>query len=245
MEFETGDEHFGSIEIRQDGKGKLKEFFAHFPYGGTAVIADRGKVRKERFQPYAFRHAIEIAKPFQEMIDKGLQAVADDAADAASRKAFLKELEANLATRDRLRQIDLLVGHSFNRPLASTRNGSLKLKETAQGVTLRAALPPAEERPSWMIDAIASVRSGLMRGLSPGFRIPPRSAVPSAVSIVQEAAEEGGAFIRNIHEALLYEFSLVTRPSYAGAALGVRQEDLAAAGEEVETDERARVWLYR
>ena len=47
----------GSLEIRQEGGARL--LVGRFPYGSTATIRDRGPVRKERFEPGAFKFAID------------------------------------------------------------------------------------------------------------------------------------------------------------------------------------------
>ena len=69
------------LELRQ--RGRLLS--GRFPYRSTATVRDRGRVRKERFDPGAFAFAVE----------------------------------------DETREIHLLAGHSYDRPLASKRAGSL------------------------------------------------------------------------------------------------------------------------
>ena len=98
-----------------------------FNYSSTATVRDRGRVRKERFEPRAFRFAIE----------------------------------------DETRQIDILVGHSFDKPLASRKAGTLEIADGDDGVTFEARLP--DDPPSWVIDAERAIAAGLMTGLSPGF----------------------------------------------------------------------------
>ena len=50
----------GELEIRQTGKRNTLR--GVFPYGGLAVISDRGRVRKERIAKDAFRYAIDDPK---------------------------------------------------------------------------------------------------------------------------------------------------------------------------------------
>ena len=50
----------GELEIRQAG-GK-RSIRGVFPYGGLAVVSDRGRVRKERIAKDAFRYAIDDPK---------------------------------------------------------------------------------------------------------------------------------------------------------------------------------------
>ena len=47
----------GTLELRQDGHRRTLR--GRFPYNSTAVIADRGRVRKEMFAPRAFRFATQ------------------------------------------------------------------------------------------------------------------------------------------------------------------------------------------
>ena len=194
----------GYLEIRQEGRRPV--LTGRFPYGATATIADRGRVRKERFMPHAFRYAIEVAKPLQEAFAEGFRQAAQQ------------------------RQIDLLLGHSYNRPLASTRTGTLQISDTAAAVEFRATLPPASEQPTWVQDAIFSVQGGLMQGVSPGFSIPPANVVSKAEELIAEAADTD-VMIRQINHAVLHEFSLVTRPSYRETSVDLRAH-FRAQGEE-------------
>ena len=47
----------GGLEVRQEGEAVFVR--GRFPYGVDATMSDRGTVRKERFQPLAFRFAVE------------------------------------------------------------------------------------------------------------------------------------------------------------------------------------------
>ena len=53
-------EPIGELSIRQSGKRRTIR--GVFPYGGLAVVADRGRVRKERIASDAFRYAIDDPK---------------------------------------------------------------------------------------------------------------------------------------------------------------------------------------
>ena len=50
--------------------------------------------------------------------------------------------------------------------------------------------------------------------------------VPNAEELIPDP-EAPGIFIRQINQAVLYEISLVTRPSYKDTELSLRSEDLA------------------
>ena len=47
----------GALELRQSGGART--LHGRFNYNSMATIRDRGRVRKERFEPRAFRFAIE------------------------------------------------------------------------------------------------------------------------------------------------------------------------------------------
>lgn len=185
------------LEVRQEGSGP-PELAGAFPYNDTAVIADRGRVRKERFAPGAFRHSI-LAATAQEAIGGGIQ--------------------------QGLADISLLYGHNFSRPIAGVRAGSLQLRDTRAGVEFVATLPVETQQPSWVRDALLAVRAGLIGGISPGFRVPPAAAVANATDLVPERGNPD-VMIRLIRAAILYELSLVTRPAYRGSAINLRAEGL-------------------
>ena len=143
------------------------------------------------------------------------------------------------------REINILVGHDFNRTLASRATGSLEITDTAAGVAFVANLPPLEDQPTYMVDAVKQIRAGLVGGLSPGFRVPPLDVVPGAETIIPEPGNPSVG-IRLIREAVLSEFSLVTRPAYQDASeIELRAEDMEGVMEELvnEPMRRAILWL--
>ena len=125
------------------------------------------------------------------------------------------------SVEDAQREINLLVGHSFDRPLASKLRGSLELVDGDDALSFRAMLPPEGEQPSWMTDAVLAVKGGLMRGVSPGFNVPPAAAVRNAEELLPEPGNPG-VQIRQINDAVLYELSLVTRAAYADSEIDLR-----------------------
>ena len=141
------------------------------------------------------------------------------------RKESIAPRAFRYAVDDDLHEIDLLRGHDFDSPLGSKQSGTLDLDDTVEGLSFEARLPTEARQPTWMRDTVLAVRSGLIRGISPGFRVPPTSAVANAETLIPEAGNPG-VFIRQINEAVLFELSLVTRPSYVETSVDVRSADL-------------------
>ena len=181
------------LEIRRSGGMRI--LTGRFNYGSTATVRDRGRVRKERFEPRAFRFAIE----------------------------------------DETRQLDILVGHDFGKPIASRKAGTLSIADGDDAVNFEARLP--DDPPSWAVDMEKSIAAGLMVGLSPGFVVPPVLVVPDAERFEPEPGNPG-VQIRVIREAVLREFSVVTAPAYPDAAVDLRADDFGR-----EPKRRRRLWL--
>lgn len=122
--------------------------------------------------------------------------------------------------------IHFLVGHSYDRPLASRAAGTLDLQDTEEALFFDALITEEMASVSYVRDFLAGFASGLIMGLSPGFRIPPARAVKDAETVTEEENDpEAGkhqAIIRTIHAALLYELSAVTVPAYDEAQIEAR-----------------------
>ncbi|WP_417424100.1 HK97 family phage prohead protease [Hoeflea sp.] len=132
-----------------------------------------------------------------------------------------EEIAANAFSyriNDPKEDIHLLVGHSYDKPLASRGAGTFDIRDTPEAVIFDATITPEMQRVSYVQDALAGLAAGLIIGLSPGFRIPPERAVKNAETVSDEGSDPANgmhnAIIRTIWHALLYEFSLVTRPAY-------------------------------
>ena len=54
----------------------------------------------------------------------------------------------------RTAELDLLVGHDFDKPMASRRTGTLEVKDGEDAMTFTAELPAPELQPTYMKDAI-------------------------------------------------------------------------------------------
>ena len=126
------------------------------------------------------------------------------------------------------RKIDLLIGHDFGKPIASRQSGSLVIADSAKAVTFTATLPEEALTPSWVLDVEKAIANGSMTGLSPGFRVPPVSAVPNAERLIPEPGNPG-VQIRQINDAVLREFSIVTAGIYDDSLVELRAEDLDPA----------------
>lgn len=121
-----------------------------------------------------------------------------------------------------MQEVHLLVGHSFDRPLASRGAGTLTLEDTPEALTFAADIASELEDVSYVRDALALLAVGQIAGISPGFRIPPERTVPNAETVEEEDPAEGNALIRTISEAILFELSLVTRPAYSETQVEAR-----------------------
>ena len=124
------------------------------------------------------------------------------------------------------RKIDLLVGHDFGKPIASRQSGTMTIEDSADAVRFVATLPA--NPPSWVVDAELAIRAGTMTGLSPGFKVPPRETVMNAEELLPEPGNPG-VQIRQINQAVLREFSIVTAPTYDDAFIEMRSEDTVNA----------------
>ena len=205
--------HFfdGEIEIRRRGGGSVLS--GAFRYGRTATISDRGRVRKERIAGRAFGWQM---RRFQELQDELAQSLAESAQEAQRIAAIRQELER--------RNVHILAGHDFNRPLGSMLAGNARVVDGDDAIRFEVDLPDPADQPSWMADTVRSVRAGLAGGISPGFRVPPRSAVPDAESLEPEPGNPGVS-IRVIRQAVLFELSVVSRPAFSETTVDVRHEE--------------------
>lgn len=119
-------------------------------------------------------------------------------------------------------EVHLLVGHSFDRPLASRSAGTLELVDSDDALSFAAEIGPEMAEVGYVRDVLAGLAAGLIAGISPGFRIPPERAVKNAESVSEEDPAEGNALVRTIFAAVLFELSLVTRPAYSQTQVEAR-----------------------
>jgi len=126
--------------------------------------------------------------------------------------------------------IHILLGHSYDKPLASRKAQTLILTDSEDALTFEAIITQEVQQTSWAQDFFNAFAAGLIQGISPGFRIPPPRAVKNAETVEDEDPAEGTAIIRNIWAALLYELSFVTRPAYHETEIEERNWDITDSG---------------
>jgi phage head maturation protease len=134
--------------------------------------------------------------------------------------------------------VHLLVGHSYDSPLASKATGTLALRDTAEALTFDARIPPEIAATSYGRDALAMIGAGLAVGISPGFRIPPARTVPDAEDVEEEedegpGSENRGAIVRIVRQALLFELSVVAVAAYKNAIAQIEARDWTLGGAEL------------
>jgi HK97 family phage prohead protease len=135
------------------------------------------------------------------------------------------------------KEIHLLVGHDFDKPLASKLTDSLRLRDRDDALTFEADISPAIAETSYGRDVLAQIDAGLAYGISPGFRLPPPRRVARPETFEDEGHDPArgmfNALIRTINSALLYELSIVTRPAYKESeieAVELTDDEKIAAG---------------
>ena len=217
----------GELEIR--ARGDRRVLGGRFPYSsgpgrGMATIASRGQVRKERIAPDAFGWQIEEF----EKVSKQLAAAVDASLDKARIEILRQELER--------RNIHVLSGHSYGRPLGDLKSGTARISSSKAAVEFEVDLPDEADMPSYFSDAVKQIRQNLVGGISPGFRVPPASAVASAESFEIDPGNPG-VRVRVINQAVLHELSIVTRPAYSETDIALRADEFAG------DRGRRRVWL--
>lgn len=120
--------------------------------------------------------------------------------------AFAKALQN--ATND----IDFLAEHNDQLILASTRNGSLTLKEDNTGLYMEATIAPT----SWGKDYFQLIQDGILRNMSFGF-----VALKDSWDV-----REDGVYERTIEDLELVEVSVVKNPAYTQSTIAARGIDV-------------------
>lgn len=113
----------------------------------------------------------------------------------------------------------LLWNHDTSSPLASTRNGSLTLREDARGLFVEATLPDT----TLGRDIATLVRSGTIDAMSFGFK-------------VQKDSWNDGGNVRTLEDVSLFEISLVSYPAYESTSGTVAVRNYVAVADKTEID---------
>ena len=137
-------------------------------------------------------------------------------------------------------EIYVLSGHEFSKPLASKLSETAKFWEDASGLQFEARLGEDILSTSYAGDLLAQISSGIVAGVSIGFRVPPQRTVPDAERVFEEPPEEGDALIRELSDVILYEVSIVTSPAYKNSTIEARSWELTELPEQDITQHRAR-----
>jgi len=109
--------------------------------------------------------------------------------------------------------VHFLVQHDYAQPLASRSAGTLDLRDTAQALEFSATITPEMASTSWGRDFLAANAAGLIKGLSPGFMVPPGG---------DTVERRGDGVLRTVRAADLFELSAVTVPAYPAAQIEAR-----------------------
>ena len=223
------DYHIFDAELEIRARGDSRVLSGRFPYStgpgrGMATIGARGRVRKERIAPDAFGWQLERFEAVQQELAKAV----DASLDQARVELLRQELER--------RNVHVLSGHSYDRPLGDLKSGTARISSSKEAVAFEVDLPADADMPTYFADTVKQIRSGLSGGISPGFRVPPATAVRNAETFEPEPGNPG-VQVRVINQAVLHELSLVTRPAYSETDIDLRAEALGHGRG------RRRAWL--
>lgn len=131
-------------------------------------------------------HLLGTKKKFKEAIQKG---------------AFTRALKKG-------NDIHFLAEHDENKILASTRNGSLTLKEDEKGLLMTAYISDT----SYGRDYHTLIKDGILRNMSFGF----------TVDKDKWNKEKDGTYTREVNDLTLFEVSVVTNPAYPQSTISAR-----------------------
>jgi HK97 family phage prohead protease len=106
--------------------------------------------------------------------------------------------------------IHLLSGHDYQKPLASRAAGTLHLTDGDDALIIDATI---DDGTTWARDFLAAHKAGLVRGLSPGFRVDNEG---------ERIERRSNGVLRTVTSASLFELSAVTRPAYPQAQIEAR-----------------------
>jgi HK97 family phage prohead protease len=124
-------------------------------------------------------------------------------------KRFREKIEPGVFKRaiQRAKDIHFFAEHNKDRILASTKNGSLTLREDNQGLYMEATISPT----SWGKDYYQLIKDGIISNMSFGFR-----------TIADSWEKQGNENIRTIKDMDLFEVSAVRDPAYSQSSIAAR-----------------------
>lgn len=111
------------------------------------------------------------------------------------------------------RNVLFLAQHDTAKPLASTEAGTVTLTDSDAALTIEARISAAMASVTHARDFLAMLGAGLVRGLSPGFRVADGG---------EKVTQREGTVLRTITRADLFELSAVTAPAYPEAQIEAR-----------------------
>lgn len=128
----------------------------------------------------------------------------------------------SLKTRN---EVKMFMNHNTDHVLASTRSGTLKLKEDSTGLLAEAKLPDTTSGR----DLSVLMQRGDVHSMSFGFSVPPNG---------DKWSQDGST--RELHQIRLHEVSVVTGfPAYEATSADVRTIDILATRTLVDADSLA------
>jgi len=122
--------------------------------------------------------------------------------------------------------VDFLAEHNKDKILATTRNGSLQLREDNQGLWMSATIANT----SWGRDYYELVKSGILQHMSFGFRTLSDSW----------SKDNSGMNIRTINDLILVEVSAVREPAYTQSFIAARSIEIVEEPEIPTVEEEVR-----
>lgn len=111
--------------------------------------------------------------------------------------------------------LHFLSGHDFEKPLASRKAGTLEVRQDDGALIFEATVAG---NTTWARDFLAAHDAGLVRGLSPGFRVEQGG---------EKITRDGNMMHRRVTRAALVEVSAVTRGAYPSAQIEARNWNAA------------------
>lgn len=146
-----------------------------------------------------------------------------------NKKKFKETIQKGAFTRalSKGNDVHFLAEHDENKILASTRNGSLTLKEDEKGLLMTAEI----SNTSYGRDYHTLIKDGILRNMSFGF------------SVDKDNWNRGndGTYTRDISDLTLYEVSVVTNPAYPQSTISARGLNVVEDVEIPNIEERACV----